>query len=1113
MRRARMGQRAGRGVVALLAGATAGGIIVSAIVAASVLRADRAPLERLADVVGPHRVTRARLTGGFAYTSCDTAAPNDSLIVGLICERTRPEQWPEAGALTRFARDLRAAGSTAATAAADLHAAGGWRLIWGELEAAIDKLRLAAREAPTDARVQSDLAAAYLARAEQKQDPLSIVEAYEAVDSALALDPRLHEARFNRAVILEWLYLENDAIAAWSSYLEVDGRSHWADEARARLSSLKRSPPSWSAEEARLQSAIVSGSDSTVREIVARFPWRGRERVRDGLIGWARAYENGDHGADTVLRQADVIARALRDVTGDALWEDATRAIIDAGVTNERGRQVLIARGLADYGKGRAELGRVPLDSTQHRLEAAKRALILGKSAASHLAEYELGRVAGQRQTTRGYDDALKRFNQVLAVAPESYRSVRALAMRNVAFLETLRFKYDVALASYTASIREGVAIGEPVLELRARTDAARLLADVRGERVAWRLLYDGFRALPRYPEANTDAQRLFTRAADLSWQHVPAVAPLFQAELVRLARAVGEPLLMTTALTREAELFAHAGRSDLALQTLQKVREYAHRIEDDSIRMEMNTNADLIAGEASLRLQPDSAIRLLKQVTERYRKTQYVIQVVRANLLLANAYAVAGAMDSARSAFEAALAEKERQRSELSAFDDRARFMDHARPVIDSLVRFLIERSDTLGAFDFFEKMRARVLLERVTQGMPNVILPTRPGREIARGLPPRTSVISYAILDDELVAWLIRREGISMARVPLDRQLEHLVGRFTTLIGEKSQGTEIHAVASSLHQLLIAPFQDRIEPESKLVLVPDKWLHYVPFAALFDDRRGKFLIESNEIAIAPSVRLFMESTARYEALRSTAQPVVLAVGNPSFDRRTYALPLLPGAEREARGVAGQYPGSTLLVGPDATKAAFLQAAKSSNLIHFAGHGVVRPDAPLLSQLVLAPDAGADSPGALYAKDLYGITLPATRLAILSGCHTGGGEMSETEGTSSLARALFAAGVPAVIASLWAVDDQQTTEFFTRYHRELTRGVDPTVALRRTQSDWIGRTRKSDAWGSISTWAAFQLFGGTGESLSQPNAVKKMSARPSSISRAREMAYRRPGL
>ena len=188
--------------MALLAGATAGGIIVSAIVAASVLRADRAPLERLADVVGPHRVTRARLTGGFAYTSCDTAAPNDSLIVGLICERTRPEQWPEAGALTRFARDLRAAGSTAATAAADLHAAGGWRLIWGELEAAIDKLRLAAREAPTDARVQSDLAAAYLALAEQKQDPLSIVEAYEAVDSALALDPRLHEARFNRAVIL-----------------------------------------------------------------------------------------------------------------------------------------------------------------------------------------------------------------------------------------------------------------------------------------------------------------------------------------------------------------------------------------------------------------------------------------------------------------------------------------------------------------------------------------------------------------------------------------------------------------------------------------------------------------------------------------------------------------------------------------------------------------------------------------------------------------------------------------------------------------------------------------------------------------------------------------------
>jgi hypothetical protein len=136
MRRKRMGQRAGRGVVALLAGATAGGIIVSAIIAASVLRADRTPLERLADVVGPHRVTRARLTGGFAYASCDTAAPNDSLVVGLICERTRPDRWPEADRLSKFAGELRAAAAVQRSSEASLHAAGAWHLVWGDADAA-----------------------------------------------------------------------------------------------------------------------------------------------------------------------------------------------------------------------------------------------------------------------------------------------------------------------------------------------------------------------------------------------------------------------------------------------------------------------------------------------------------------------------------------------------------------------------------------------------------------------------------------------------------------------------------------------------------------------------------------------------------------------------------------------------------------------------------------------------------------------------------------------------------------------------------------------------------------------------------------------------------------
>jgi len=153
------------------------------------------------------------------------------------------------------------------------------------------------------------------------------------------------------------------------------------------------------------------------------------------------------------------------------------------------------------------------------------------------------------------------------------------------------------------------------------------------------------------------------------------------------------------------------------------------------------------------------------------------------------------------------------------------------------------------------------------------------------------------------------------------------------------------------------------------------------------------------------------------------------------------------------------------------------LRDASASNIVHFAGHGVVRPDAPLLSHLVLAPDEGGAS-GVITAQELFDIRLPKTRLAILSGCHTAGGRLSDTEGASSLARALFAAGVPSVVASLWAVDDESTADFFASYHRRLSRGDDPTEALRRTQLEWVAQDK--GGWQGFSTWAAFALFGAT---------------------------------
>ena len=59
---------------------------------------------------------------------------------------------------------------------------------------------------------------------------------------ALEIDRLMPEALFNRALALQMSGMTDDARTAWQSYLTIDDRSGWADEARARLRILSNRP-------------------------------------------------------------------------------------------------------------------------------------------------------------------------------------------------------------------------------------------------------------------------------------------------------------------------------------------------------------------------------------------------------------------------------------------------------------------------------------------------------------------------------------------------------------------------------------------------------------------------------------------------------------------------------------------------------------------------------------------------------------------------------------------------------------------------------------------------------------------------------------------------------
>lgn len=1039
-------------------------------------RHDDGPLARLASAAAGVRVGRARLSGAFSHSECHDRSRPQSLVTGLVCESPPPWEWPGAAAFERVG--VRLKHSANGNDATHRHAVGLWHLLVGDAAQAVAELRAASRLDSLSAAARSDLAAAYLALAESADDPGAIALAYVAAESALALDSSLAEARFNHALTLERLFLRSDAIDAWNAYLAVDSRSPWAREARARRERLSRPAPRWADDSLRLHRAVATGDAAAVRTIVNRFPSQVRGEVFRALAAWARGYDTAEAGEqDQALRLARALAIPLAQVTGNTLPAEATGAIDEALARRDRARLDDLVAGHRAFLAGRSLVTQDSPDREAARAAFADARDRLGRARSPFAlwAEYHRADAWYREHHPEAYAHALDGLRLVRRTAPARYLVVRSTAARTMGLIHHVRANYDAAMAAYDSAFTEGRETKEPDVLIRPRSWIALIRSALTGERAAWREFYRALELSQRFPEAHEPRYSVVSDVANQISLLAPRLATRFRSEAVRAAGALADSVRWAYALLHRAELAARSGDVDLAVQDLDAAQLLADGIRVETTRSDVGALADLVAGQVYLPSDPQFALARLRRAADMYRRTGYDLWIGRAHVLLAEAFLAAGQTDSAEVAFERAIVETERQRDSIEAYQQRAQFLDRARPVFDDIARFHAGRDEVELAFDYVERMRARMLLEHVVgRGVRSRPLAAR---EVRSRLPDSVNLVSYAVLDDELLVWVVRAADLRLERVPVAAsRLAALVDRLETAILDPTAKDDFDAVSGQAYEILIQPVEQWLDPGVALVLIPDKWLHFVPFAALRDLRSGRFLVQDRLLALAPSAALFIEAVERSRHLPRRRGPRVLAIGNPLVDGTRVHLPDLPGARREAVAVADAYGGADLLLGPDATEGRFRAGARHADVIHFAGHGVLRTDAPLQSYLMFATESGKAGGNPLYARDLFEWRLDRTRLAVLSGCHTAGGALSPTEGASSLARAFFAAGVPAVVASLWAVEDEQTADFFAAYHQRLTAGDGPAGALRDTQLEWIGDDDRRAR--HVATWAAFQLFG-----------------------------------
>lgn len=1050
-------------------------------VAGLVLSACHEPgIETLAARLGERRRIEPRLTGGFAHARCQTETSAPDLIPDPRCSALPSD--PSLGRIV--ARMGRQRGGRPSSAA--FHEQGIGELILGEgpesAGRAVAALEQAVAAAPHDARLLSDLSAAYLVRAQRDDEPLDLMRGLSTAERALHEKGDLAEARFNRALALQLLFLETEAVAAWQQYLETDSSSAWAREAEARIVALGAPRNEWTGQQLRLRRAMEADDRTTIGQIVRRHPQEAREWAELKLLGdWADAVEKKDHGrAAQALRMARLIGEALAATGGDRLTQDAVAAIDGASASQDRDRLSVLAEGHLAFQEGHGLYDRRDTDSAVPRLEEAADKL---RRAGSPFASRAVFFLACSDTLRNRYARSLETLSQLgRELEGKPYGGL----LGHVAWMEALN-RIDLgqamgAIESYGRSIELYRRSGE--VDNLTSTEAllAQTLSLVGHRQEALRHAYRALRSVR--PMRNPSLQAMvFSIAADTVLQEGEmGAALLFQDEVVRSTQR-SNPLRQVEARIWRGMLAQQLGRRDLALADFRAAERQIPDIADRTLNARKRADLAMAQGAFDLERKPRRAIALLTSALDVYEKEQSPVLALRAHRLRARALRLAGDDRLAELDLKAGLKEFEYLGGGLSTEELRIAFLEESEGIFDEMISFQADRRTDL-AFAYADRARTRVLPGSASKlwderaDRPLRVSEPRPLglEEIRRRMPAGTSLVQFSVQPDRVLVWSLGRRGAWQFAIAVPKgRLSEKIRRLRYF--QPAEAAAWRAVSAELFDLLVRPWLAEVDARDRLVFVPDKSLHALPFASLLDRRSGRYLIEEHEILIAPSATLYINALDREH--RWSGAPFsarhALVIGDPAFDAGRFPLlGRLSHAREEATRVALLH-GLAPLIGKAADRRSFLERAPGAEWIHFAGHSVIDPRNSLLSELVLARAPGEES-GAVAAHEIYQLDLRSTRLVILAACDTGPGYRPGSEGVSGFARAFFAAGAPTVVASLWKVDDETTGTLLYAFHRNLLVHPDPARALREAQLASL-RSR-NEKQRSPAAWGAFEVIG-----------------------------------
>ena len=997
----------------------AAAIVVIALLMIPFLLRWRDPLRRLADLTPrSERIVEARISGGFTWApyrgpvrASDQANDARRMMLGGV------------------AGDLIEAAEKNKTSEAQ-HLAGVARMLTGYPSDAVPVLQEAAQRDPSNATAWNDLAAAQYATASRDGRASLYPEALASSDRALRLDPRLPEALFNHALVLERLGLTQQAHDAWQRYLTTDPSSQWAEEARTRLGKL---PPNTAATLFQRDLPRLEHGDTTVVDsMVKRYPQQTRSWAEADLLGqWGEALARGDSAvADRELNVARNIGDALLRASGERLLHDAVVTIDTAGIAS----RAHLAAAYAAYRKGRITYSHNQPAAAEPDLRQAAAGFAAAGSPMSLVARYFAA------NTRFDQNDIVGAHSEIENLLPEAdaipgYHALGAQIRWELAVCRMAENDWDGVPPIAGQAAAAFARLGERSSVAMMQTFSADALVLLGRLDEAWQARISAFET----ESAQGRADRLAVSVGSAGRMEIRAGRPGSARALLHIEqeidRAGSGHVLLCAALVREAILSADDRDDADAERLVREARAIANSVADPAIRARLTADVKFAEGETMLQRQPRRAIESLDAAIAHYTATDRVVFLPECYLARARAAQRLGNSAGAERDLESGIAMLERQPVQLASSISGPVIRDAGPAMFREAIRLNLDRGDVARAFSYSERSHTS--------------LPGGDGRkvtlpELQRQLAGTSAaVLQIVVLPDEVVVFCVTAGGTVVGHAPIaQHQLEALAGRIADALDDRA--------ARELFDLLIRPVENALARVNRVIVVADPLIENVPFAALYDEKTHTYLIE----------RLAVMRAVNASSLRDDIKPRVprsiAAIALPPSTAG--ALAALPAAGQELSEVAQIYPRVTRIAGADATVYAVIQAAAAADVVHIAGHTEREPG---IGEAALVLAGGHR----LSWRTIAASRLTSRPVVVLAACETLRVPQSAQTFAMSLGGGFLAAGARDVVGTLAPVADNDARQIFRQIHRHLSSGLDVASAVRQAQLEALSGAQHQTAW------------------------------------------------